>query len=138
MPHFYSDHVGLSVADLDRLSTFYAEGLGLTEIEEEFAMPDVGVRSVILRSPEGFKLELIERQGSTPQSFPDPFTGASIQGFFHWALSVDDLDAAFATLVAAGAAAVSEPADAVRSGARFAYVHDPEGNLIELIQPASA
>jgi len=26
--------------------------------------------------------------------------------------------------------------DAVAPGARFAYVKDPEGNLIELIQPA--
>ncbi|WP_436975816.1 VOC family protein [Nonomuraea angiospora] len=27
------------------------------------------------------------------------------------------------------------PADAVQPGARFAYVKDPEDNLIELIQP---
>jgi predicted enzyme related to lactoylglutathione lyase len=51
-------------------------------------------------------------------------------------LAVDDLDAAFDRLVGLGAEAVWPPAAAVRPGARFAYVKDPEGNLIELIQPA--
>jgi catechol 2,3-dioxygenase-like lactoylglutathione lyase family enzyme len=131
------DHVGLSVADLDAQSRFYGSALGLTEVEEQFAMPEAGVRSVILRNSGGLKLELIERSGSTPQEYRDPFDGAGTQGYFHWALYVDDLDGAYAQLLAAGARGVSEPAPAVREGARFAYVKDPEGNLLELIQPAA-
>ena len=46
-------------------------------------------------------------------------------------------DAAFAWLTDAGATEVWPPADAVAPGARFGYVKDPEGNLIELIQPAT-
>jgi catechol 2,3-dioxygenase-like lactoylglutathione lyase family enzyme len=42
----------------------------------------------------------------------------------------------FAWLLDAGATEVWPPADAVAPGTRFAYVKDPEGNLIELIQPA--
>ena len=49
-------------------------------------------------------------------------------------MQVSDLDAAFSELAAAGAGVVSPPADAVRAGDRDAYVHDPEGNLLELIQ----
>lgn len=37
-------------------------------------------------------------------------------------------------VVAAGAVAVSTPRDAARPGVRFAYVQDPEGNFIELLQ----
>jgi catechol 2,3-dioxygenase-like lactoylglutathione lyase family enzyme len=129
------DHVGLSVADLDAQRDFYAAALGMTAVDEEFTMPEARVRTAILRSPDGLRIELIERGGSASQEFTDPFDGAGTQGYFHWALSVDDLDAAFARLLGAGAAEVSAPAPAVRPGARFAYVKDPEGNLIELIQP---
>jgi catechol 2,3-dioxygenase-like lactoylglutathione lyase family enzyme len=130
------DHVGLSVADLDEQRRFYREALGMTEVDEEFAMPEAHVRSTILRSPDGLKIELIERGGSTPQEFGDPYDGAGTQGYFHWALYVEDLDATFANILKAGASEVSAPASAVRPGARFAYVKDPEGNLLELIQPA--
>jgi catechol 2,3-dioxygenase-like lactoylglutathione lyase family enzyme len=136
MPRFAFDHVGLSVADLDLQSNFYARALGLTEAEERLDMPAAQVRTVILRNESGLKLELIERGGSTPQSFTDPFDGAGTQGYFHWALYVDDLDSSFMDLLAAGASEVSAPAPAARAGARFAYVKDPEDNLLELIQPA--
>lgn len=46
-----------------------------------------------------------------------------------------DLDACDAAITAAGADGVWPLADAVEPGARFAYVKDPERNLIELIQP---
>jgi catechol 2,3-dioxygenase-like lactoylglutathione lyase family enzyme len=137
VPALVFDHVGLSVADLDAQRNFYSEALGLSEVEEHFEMPEAHVRSAILRSPEGLKIELIERDGSESQEFADPFDGARVQGYFHWALHVKDLDDTFASLLTAGAVEVSAPAEAVRPGARFAYVKDPEGNLLELIQPAA-
>jgi catechol 2,3-dioxygenase-like lactoylglutathione lyase family enzyme len=133
---FAFDHVGLSVADLDLQSDFYARALGLTEVEERIDMPAAQVRTAILRGESGLKLELVERGGSTTQSFDDPFDGADTQGYFHWALYVDDLNTSFTEMLAAGATAVSGPAPAARQGARFAYVKDPEDNLLELIQPA--
>jgi len=131
------DHTSLSVADLDKQRAFYAHALGLNQVEEEFAMPEAGVRSTILRSADGMKLELVERTGSAAQSFADPYEGAGTQGYFHWAVQVDDLTTVFDHVLGAGATVVSPPADAVQPGARFAYVHDPEGNLLELIQPAA-
>ncbi|SEP53156.1 VOC family protein [Amycolatopsis saalfeldensis] len=130
------DHVGLSVADLDVQKKFYGDALGLTEVEEHLELPDAGVRTAILRAPGGLKIELIERSGSRPQEFADAFDGAGIQGYFHWALYVEDLAESFAAILAAGATAVAEPGPAMRAGAAFAYVKDPEGNLLELIQPA--
>jgi catechol 2,3-dioxygenase-like lactoylglutathione lyase family enzyme len=130
------DHVGLSVADLDQQIDFYARALGLTEIEERIEMPAAQIRTAVLRNPSGLKLELIQRGGSTPQRFDDPLDGAGTQGYFHWALHVDDLDTIYAGMLAAGATGVSAPAPAAREGARFAYIRDPEDNLLELIQPA--
>ncbi len=136
MNAFVFDHVGLSVADLDLQRDFYGRALGLTEIEEQVDMPQARVRTAILRGECGLKIELIERGGSSPQEFTDAFDAAGTQGYFHWALYVDHLDEAFARILEAGAAEVSAPAPAARAGARFAYVKDPEGNLLELIEPA--
>jgi catechol 2,3-dioxygenase-like lactoylglutathione lyase family enzyme len=130
------DHVGLSVADLDKQESFYRVALGLDDAVERVEIPAAGIRTVILQAASGLRLELIERADSSGQEFADAYDGASVQGLFHWALRVDDLDAAFSALVDAGARVVSAPAPGMSEGARFAYVKDPEGNLIEIIQPA--
>jgi catechol 2,3-dioxygenase-like lactoylglutathione lyase family enzyme len=127
------DHVGLSVADLDAQSRFYEEALGFVEIYRN-DLHGGQIRTAILRSKAGAQLELIERAGSTAQYFTDPIDGAGTQGYFHWALAVDDLDTAFESITSAGAAPVITPTNAARPGIRFAYVRDPEGNLVELIQ----
>jgi catechol 2,3-dioxygenase-like lactoylglutathione lyase family enzyme len=127
------DHIGLSVADLDRQSRFYVEVFGFRETHRT-EIPDANIRIALLNGPGGASVEFTERAGSAPQQFADPIEGAGIQGYFHWALTVNDLDAAVAAAVAHGARALSQPALARRPGIRFAYVADPEGNLIELLQ----
>jgi catechol 2,3-dioxygenase-like lactoylglutathione lyase family enzyme len=129
-------HTSLSVADLDAQRAWYQRALGLHEVIEEFHLDEPPVRTVVLRSTSGVRLELIERAGaSRTRAYVDPLDAASTLGFGHWAVSVRDLDAAFAAVIAAGGTGVWPPAAAVQPGARFAYVKDPEGNLIELIQP---
>jgi len=129
-------HTSLSVADLDAQRAWYQRALGLDQVVEEFHLDEPAVRTAVLQSSSGVRLELIERAGaSRTRAYSDPLDAASTLGFGHWAISVRDLDTAFATIVAAGGLAVWPPADAVQPGARFAYVKDPEGNLIELIQP---
>ncbi|WP_216910705.1 VOC family protein [Nocardia noduli] len=129
-------HTSLSVADLDAQQAWYQQVLGLHQVIEQYELDEPAVRTVVLRSASGVCLELIERSGATRQRvFADPLDAAATLGFGHWALSVRDLDTAFAAITNAGGVAVWPPADAVQPGARFAYVKDPEGNLIELIQP---
>jgi hypothetical protein len=55
-------------------------------------------------------VEPFERAGSRAQTFADPLDAAQTQGHGHWALEVDDLDAAFALLLAAPGQPVSSPA----------------------------
>ncbi|MGI5134238.1 MULTISPECIES: VOC family protein [unclassified Streptomyces] len=128
------DHIGLSVADLDRQRRFYIEAFGFHE-GHRTEFPEAGIRIALLIGPGGASIELTERAGSAPQYFADPVEGAGVQGYFHWALTVDDLDAAVSTAVACGARTISPPAPARRPGIRFAYLADPEDNLVELLQP---
>lgn len=127
-------HVGLSVADLDRQCRFYSQAFGFRE-EYRTEIPEAGTRISLLSGPSGAALELTECAGSAPQHFTDPVDGARTQGYFHWALTVSDLEDALGTAVAHGARVVSPPMPNRRADARFAYLADPEDNLIELLQP---
>jgi len=50
-------------------------------------------------------------------------------------LRVDDLDGLCATLREAGIAVITDPEWDMPGVGRFARIHDPEGNPIELWQP---
>jgi catechol 2,3-dioxygenase-like lactoylglutathione lyase family enzyme len=131
-----AEYLGLSVGDLDRQREFYAGAFQISELEAALDLPEAGIRSVIICSSNGLRLELIERRGSTRQDEVDVIGKAFNQGYTHLALRVDDLTGALRAVEAAGGAVVSGPAMAQRPGVRFAYVRDPEGNLIELVAAA--
>ncbi|MEV7391078.1 VOC family protein [Streptomyces sp. NPDC091215] len=133
MPKVSFAHIGLSVADLDRQRRFYIGAFGFHQ-EHQTELPAAGIRIALLGGPGGAAIELTEHVGSAPQHFADPVEGAGVQGYFHWALTVDDLDEAISAAVACGALVVFPPSPAQRPGIRFAYLADPEGNLIELLQ----
>ena len=137
IPGIRFNHVSISVADLDAQVAWYQRALGFAEVIEQYELPEPPVRTAVLQAAPGIRIELIERGGSERTGEDkDPLDMTRSQGYGHWAVDVDDLDAAFRWLLDAGATEVWPPADAVAPGARFAYVKDPEGNLIELIQPA--
>jgi glyoxylase I family protein len=137
-PAFRFHHVSLSVADLDTQEAWYRAALGLTEVDERLDLPEAGVRTAILSNAAGLRVEFTERSGSNAVVRPDPFTATGDQTFTHLALQVPDLDAAFRELTTRySAPTVSEPAPGATQGMRFAYIHDPEGNLIELIETSA-
>lgn len=128
-------HVSLSVADLTALERWYGAALGLDRVEERVELAEAGVRTAVLSDGRGLRVELIERTGSRPVSHPDPLAAAADRTFGHLALQVPDLDAAFTHLTAdCGARTVSPPAPGASPGMRYAYVHDPEDNLLELVE----
>jgi catechol 2,3-dioxygenase-like lactoylglutathione lyase family enzyme len=145
------DHVALSVADLDAMTAFYAR-LGFDEVSRADLSP-APVRTVLLRNRAGTALELTAHRESaaTGPAARTPADAARRRGLFHFALHADGpgasepgadglgvtgLDRAVTGAVAAGADLVAGPAPNSRGDARFAYVRDPEGNLIELTGPA--
>jgi catechol 2,3-dioxygenase-like lactoylglutathione lyase family enzyme len=130
-------HVGLSVADLDAQERWYRDVLGLTKETDRVDLPDPGIRAVILEGPTGVCIELIERQGAVRSRIElDPMEVVNEHGYAHWAMTVGDLEAVFARVTEAGAEVIWPPGDSPVPGARFAFIKDPEGNGIELIQPA--
>jgi len=131
------DHVGLTVADLGAMTAWWCEALAL-DVELEFALDPAAVgcdfRGAMLRSPEGWRLELLHRPDSRPGlQAASPVEAALTRGFGHIALDVPDVDTAYDALLAAGAADRMSPRPSPEPGVRMAYVADPEGNLIELL-----
>jgi lactoylglutathione lyase len=128
------DHVGLSVGDLDAAADFYGRAFGFAA-EFPFALGVDGIRGVmLLHAPSGGRLELFERPGLVdgPQG-RTPIETIGFRGFGHVALTAPDLDAVFARAVAEGAVARVPPSPSPEPGVRFAFVADPEGNLVELV-----
>jgi lactoylglutathione lyase len=128
------DHVGISVADLGKAAHWYCAALGLAR-EFEFEVAHAGLRGAMLLSPSGYRVELLERGGSARHGTPPdgPNEAALHRGYGHMCLDVPDVDAAHASLLAAGAADRMSPRPSPEPGVRMAFVADPEGNLIELI-----
>jgi glyoxylase I family protein len=108
-------HVSINVTDTETARRFYVDVLGLTERTDR---PDFGINGAWLDAG-GQQVHLIE--SATP-----PAMGQ------HFALLVDDLDAAVAELRDRGLD-VSDPSP-VGPG-RQAFTSDPAGNMIELNQP---
>src|SRR5918996_568158 len=84
------DHVGLNVADLAAMVAWYAEALDL-KVEFEFALPEFAFTGAMLISPEGYRVELLHRDGSSPGlQAGSPVDAALTRGYSHFALDVAD------------------------------------------------
>ncbi|MBI4944372.1 MAG: VOC family protein [Actinobacteria bacterium] len=126
------DHVGLTVGDLAAMTDWYCAALRL-EVDLEFAVDGPGLRGVMLRGP-GYRLELLHRDGNVAGlQAANPVEAALTRGFGHVALDVPDVDAAYDALLAAGARDRMSPRPSPEPGVRMAFVADPEGNLVELL-----
>lgn len=115
-------HVGISTPDLDRLLEFYVDVLGL---RPDGGFPDQNIAFVDAGTT------LVELVGETAGN-----TDCRKSGWNHLALEVQDVDAAFAKLSARGIAFDVSPEDFPPNDPKFriAFLHDPDGNQIELIQ----
>ena len=132
------DHVGVTVADLEMMSAWYVDALEL-EVDFEFALDHVQFRGVMLRSPAGYRIELLHRIGNAAGlQAADPVEAALTRGFGHVAFDVSDVDTAYGALIDAGATDRMSPRASPEPGVRMAYVADPEGNLIELLDRTSS
>lgn len=132
------DHVGLSVGDLDAQVAWYQRAFGFP-VAKPFEIEALGIRGAFVLGPDRIAIELLERKGSvhgTPAtSAPDALLA---QGWGHICFRVSDIQAMFDQLVEAGAGVVHAPGPSPEPGAQFAFVTDPEGNFIELLDRKKA
>jgi lactoylglutathione lyase len=120
-------HVATRTSDLDRAVAFYEQlGMKLTRKRD---LTKNKATLAFLEPPEGdFAIELVYNWGKD-----EPYAGGD--RFGHFAFDVSDLDAVYAKLIAAGAGDVGRvPAPLQGEGPRIAFVADPDGNWIELIE----
>lgn len=127
------DHVGLNVADLSAMTDWYTTAFGY-RVQHRFDLEAIDLRIVMLVDERGQRFELLQRTGGRPGlRAGTPVEAAATWGYGHACFVVDDLDVAYARLLQLGAAPVFDPRPSPESGVRMAWVHDPEGNLVELI-----
>ena len=127
------DHVGLSVADLEAAEAFYATAFGFAR-QLAFELAPHPIRGVMLTHPDGFRLELFEHSASVPGlQAATPIEAHATRGYSHFALRSADIEGLWERALEAGASAVMPPADSPEPGLRFAFLADPEGNLVELV-----
>jgi glyoxylase I family protein len=134
-PAYRLDHVGLAVADLDAATAWYTEVFGLTrELSLRVDEIDLDI-AMLIHATYGYRVELLHRPGSATGSKPtNPAEAALRHGYGHIAFDVADLESAYERAITRGARAVMSPRPSPEAGVRMAFVADPEGNLVELLQ----
>jgi len=139
-------HTNLIARDWRKLARFYEEVFGCVPVpperdlagkwlEEATGVSNAQIRGIQLRFPgcgdQGPTLEIFQYNHEEER----PKTAVNRSGFAHIAFAVEDVEAARDAVIAAGGGVVGKvvslpipPAGTVT----FAYVTDPEGNIIEL------
>ena len=135
-------HTAISTGDFERALAFYRDLLGFEMVSElnwpagvELADTITGLegsaaRSVMLRASNS-SIELFEFSSPAPKP-GDPKRPVCDHGITHIGLEVDDIDAEYERLKAAGMSFHCPPQDLGAS--RVTYGRDPDGNVLELWQ----
>jgi lactoylglutathione lyase len=128
------DHVGLNVADLAAAEEWYTNAFGYVR-ELALRVEAFGLDIVMLLHPlAGDRLELLHRPGSRAGlRAANPPEAVLTEGFGHLAFDVTGLDTEYDRLLGLGARPVVTPRPSPEPGVRMAFVADPEGNLLELL-----
>ncbi|MFG2126616.1 VOC family protein [Streptomyces sp. NPDC048751] len=134
-------HLAVRVSDIERSTRFYVETFGGKEVlhpyhtgkqmtEIIFGLKDTDYRIGFIELPDGFGLELFQFLPDRNPTIGVPQPEAS---FMHFAIAVDDVAATLARAVANGGESFGDPAGwAPGDPAKYAYVKDPDGNILEV------
>ena len=121
-------HLALKVQDLAASLDFYRDRLGLKEMTR--LVNDKGEAWIVyLRITDTSFLELF------PSGHPGRAADEAAVGVNHSCLSIDDIEATTARFAAAGVPLTS-PIQTGLDGNRGAWIEDPDGNRIELMEMA--
>lgn len=138
-------HTGITVADLDRSLAFWNGALGFEVLfraraaghfaETVSGVPGANIEIAMLRGG-GAHIELVHyvEPGESEICRPRPCD----VGSWHVAFMVDDIDGFLEGLTEHGFEPVNPPAtieSGPRAGGKAVYARDPDGTMIELIQP---
>jgi lactoylglutathione lyase len=117
----------LNVSDLDRSIAFYTDHLGL-KLGGRREIKQNNAEIAFLRDEEGNTIELTH--------WRDKKTLVEGDNFDHIAFEVEDVVATVNQLKNKGVTIAMEPYSLQGSSSKIAFIKDPDGNWLELIQPA--
>ena len=130
------DKIAIVVDDYDQAIRFFTEALGFDLVEDSPALTTEGGRPkrwVVVRPPGAETGILLARADGERQAAAVGNQVAGRVGFF---LQVEDFDAAYRRMAAAGVEFVTEPRD--EPYGRVAVFLDISGNRWDLIGPAAS
>lgn len=117
-----NNHAAIRVRDLSGLESFYQEALGLKVVSRRRGVAGVPDATFFV----GLQLLHVPDQDITAKGV-----------FDHAGINVGNMDEIIAHLASRGVGLVGS-INAPNPGVRTAFVHDPEGNAIELIEREGA
>jgi lactoylglutathione lyase len=120
-------HTCLNVADMDRSIKFYTEQVGL-EFVSRREVKQNNAEIAFLRDNEGGAIELTHWRDKKELKEGDNFD--------HIAFAVDNIDARIREFRARDVTIAMEPFSLQGSTSKIAFIKDPDGNWLELIQEA--
>lgn len=136
-------HYGVNVADLERSLEFYRDTLGMTVTNRfvsstaQAKIDDLDVEDtdseIVFLDAGGKQLEVVDYAYPESADANREMTNYDI-GRSHFGIRVDDIDAVYEEY-AEEIPFVSEPQRAA-SGTEIVKCHDPDGNVVEFIEPA--
>jgi len=137
-------HIGLTVSNLDEALKFYVDVLGfeIYKTAEEggkcldnfSSLADVNVTTVKMSDKNNNVLELLHYKSHPEKPYNNRERRISEIGCSHFALTVDDLDNLYETLVNRGIK-FNYPVQISPDGnVKVAFCRDPDGTLIEMVE----
>ncbi len=135
---------GICVADLSRMLAFYCDVLGCTEfrraeipaqLSNQLTLAPNGYLCVWLRTPNGECIKLMSPPGE-PEANSAPAYLTQRRGIAYLTFYLSDLSEVLRKAEAAGATLRSDRSlVAPDAPLRLCFFSDPEGNIIELVEP---
>ncbi|GGD48088.1 VOC family protein [Paenibacillus nasutitermitis] len=124
------EHVGIMVQDLDRSIPFYTEVVGLKHLYTMTHTNGV-IRLAFLAGADAHESELELVEGYDGELAAEGRT-------HHTAFTVDDVEAEFVRIRALGVPLKDTEITTLPNGARYFFFYGPDGEFLEMFQPAPA
>ncbi len=139
-------HVGVHVRDLDRMIAFYRDAFGFETVGDEYQWRDEPIIDQIINVPGSAARTIMMRAGSCYIELfqflaPEPTSTKPLdpydKGYTHFCVDVTDIEQEYKRLKGLGMTFGSpHPVDA--GHVKSVYGRDPEGNVIEIQETATA
>ena len=123
-------HAMIRVKDFDAAMRFYVDGLGMKPLGDRFDVPLRRVSAIYLGFDSyaaGGCVELVQRWDE-----PGPYTHGT--GYGHIAIGAPDIEGMVAKLESMGVEVTLRPTVLLPGAPAVAFVKDPDGYAVELIQ----